>query len=111
RQVRPPIVVHEAHVGPGGDVRERAMAVFVQVEDDAIDLDPDDRVAPAPDGREDVASAPDANDGDVAALPDEVGQCRDVVADPLERLASAVPLGDGRTCFAIDHEPGDVRPE
>ena len=66
---------------------------------------------PAPDGGQDVASAADADDRDVAAVPHGVRQRRDVVADPLERGRVAVPLGDRRSGFAVDREPRDAAAE
>ena len=87
------------------------MAALKQVEHDAVDVDAEDRPAAAPERGQDVAAAADADDGDVAVLPDRVRQRRHVVAHPLERRRVAVPLGDGRSGFAVDREPRDAAPK
>ena len=104
RQVRPRLVVDERDVGPVRDAGKAAGTVFEQVDERAIDLEAGDRAAAAPDGREDVATAADAYDGDVP-LPHLIGQAGHVIRHPPQRLRASIPPRDRRGRLSVERQP------
>ena len=74
-QVRARFVVDERHAGMSGDPREVAIAAAQRADERLVDFDAGDPRVAGPDRGQDVASAADADDGDLAA-PEAVRQRR-----------------------------------
>ncbi len=104
-QVRAGLPVDELNFRPVREVRKITIRPFERSKQVLVDLDAGHRRIAAPEGRQNIAPTPNADDADVP-FAQVIWQRRDVVRHPPQVPGVAVPLGDGCSSVRINQDPG-----